>query len=78
LIDEEPYEQRHYLMIMMYDCIAIFCERLYERMRFASWVICMVKEPRISIQHSARLANGDKEVSDSFRKQTRECCLSLT
>jgi hypothetical protein len=48
-------------MIMMYDCIAIFCERLYERMRvLLHEVNCMAKEPRISIQYSARLANGDK------------------
>jgi hypothetical protein len=47
-------------MILMYDCIAIFCKRLYDRMRFASWVTCMAKESRDSIQYSARLANGDK------------------
>jgi hypothetical protein len=42
------------------DCIAIFCKRLYDRMRFASWVTCIAKEPRVSIQYSARLANGNK------------------
>jgi hypothetical protein len=47
-------------MFFIYDCMAIFSERTYDRMRPASQVTCMAMERKVSVQDNARSANGDK------------------